>query len=65
MTTIQVHDNTLNLLKHFKAKYGFKTYEETILGLITKKEKIPKSMFGSNKKLTPFTHEDEAKFHEL
>ena len=65
VTTIQIHEKTLNMLKHLQSVFGTKTHEQTIQHLIKKKEGIPDSMFGAHPEMKPFTHKDEAKFHEL
>jgi hypothetical protein len=41
------------------------SHDQVIKSLILERKKIPCSMFGSNRKLKPFTREDEAEFHEL
>ncbi len=63
-TTVQVREKTLQLLSQLKKEMGLKSYDELINRLIAQKG-IPTSMFGSNKKLKPFTDRDEAEFHEL
>ena len=38
------------------------TFEELIVKLIEKTKKIPKNMFGIDKKIKPFTEKDELEF---
>jgi len=64
-TTVQVSEKTLQILNKLKEETGLKSYDEVIRELIVKTSKIPRSMFGSNPKLTPFSARDEAESHEL
>ena len=41
------------------------SHDQVIKSLILERKNISCSMFGSNRKLKPFTKEDEAEFHEL
>jgi predicted CopG family antitoxin len=65
MTTVQVSEKTLQLLKKLKEEMQAKSNDDVIMALISERKKIPKTMFGSNQKLTPFSHKDEGEFHEL
>ena len=64
-TTVQVNESTLQMLNKAKKEMGAKSHDEVIKKLLTERKKIPCSMFGSNPKLSSFTQEDEAEFHEL
>jgi hypothetical protein len=64
-TTIQTRKRTANLLKELMKKTGAKSYDEVIAALAKEKLKVPKSMFGSNPSLKPFTEEEESQFHEF
>ena len=46
MTTIQVKDVTLQMLKHLKEKGNFENYDQLILDLAKDKIKTKESMFG-------------------
>lgn len=64
-TTVQVNEKTLQMLNIAKKEMKAKSYDEVIKKLLTERSKIPCSMFGSNRKLSSFTEEDRAEFHEL
>ena len=64
-TTIQTSKKTAQLLRDLMKKTGAKSYDELIFAMAREKLDIPKSLFGSNPKLRPFTDEDETKSHEL
>ena len=64
-TTIQTSKKTAQLLRELMKKTGAASYDEVISSLAREKLSVPKSMFGSNPKLKPFTEEDESHFHEL
>ena len=64
-TSVQVSKLTHQQLKKLKQKFRMRSYDEVIKRLIIKEEKIPTSMFGSGRRLGPFTQEEEAEFHEL
>jgi len=53
------------MLNEAKKQMKAKSHDEVIKKLLTEHKKIPRSMFGSNHKLTSFTEEDRAEFHEL
>ena len=65
VTTIQVQENTLQLMKKIKLDLKVSTYDEVINKLIELKRKVPKSKFGAHPEMTEFTVEDESEFHEL
>jgi predicted CopG family antitoxin len=64
-TTVQVDEKTLQLLSKLKEEMGARSHDEVIKALISERKKIPRSMFGTNRKLKPFSKEDEVEFHEL
>ena len=64
-TTVQVDEKTLQMLNKLKEEMRAKSHNEVIKELIFERKKIPCSMFGSNRKLEPFSEEDEAESHEL
>ena len=64
-TTVQVAEKTLQMLNKLKEEMRARSYDEVIKALVSERKKIPRSMFGSNRKLKPFSKEDEAEFHEL
>ncbi len=64
-TTVQVDEKTLQLLNKLKEEMRARSHDEVIKTLISERKKIPRSMFGTNPKLKPFSKEDEAEFHEL
>jgi len=53
------------MLNKIKKEMNANSHDQVIKSLILERKKIPCSMFGSNRKLKPFTREDEAEFHEL
>lgn len=63
-TTIQLHEHTVQLLKELKRKFGTRSYDEVVNRLIFRHSKMPKSMFGSNPRLTPFREDDRIKLRE-
>jgi predicted CopG family antitoxin len=64
-TTVQVDEKTLQMLNKLKEEMKARSHDEVIKKLVTERKKIPCSMFGSNRKLKPFSERDEAEFHEL
>lgn len=64
-TTVQVDEKTLQMLNKIKKEMKATSHDQVIKSLICKRKKIPRSMFGSNRKLKSFTQEDEAEFREL
>ena len=65
VTTIQIQENTLQIMKKIKLDFNVKTYDEVINKLIEMKRKITKSKFGAHPEMTEFTIEDESEFHDL
>jgi len=64
-TTIQVKENTLQLLKEIKRDLHVETYDKVINKLIELKSEIPRSKFGAHPEMTEFTVENEGEFHDL
>ena len=64
-TTVQVSEKTLQILNRLKKETGVKSLDLVIRELIGERRKIPRSMFGSNPRLRPFSRRDEAESHEL
>jgi predicted CopG family antitoxin len=64
-TTVQVDEKTLQMLNKIKEETKARSHNEVIKTLISERKKIPCSMYGSNRKLKPFSAADEAEFHEL
>jgi hypothetical protein len=64
-TTVQVDEKTLQMLNKIKKEMKANSHDQVIKSLILERKNIPCSMFGSNRKLKPFTRKDEAEFHEL
>tara|TARA_Y100000310_G_C20209704_1_gene590728 strand:+ start:318 stop:515 length:198 start_codon:yes stop_codon:yes gene_type:complete len=63
-TTIQVSQNTRQMLERLKIEENAPNYDQVIQGLINKKKKIPPSMFGSIKDIK-WTKKDRMHFDEL
>jgi hypothetical protein len=64
-TTVQVDEKTLQMLNKIKKEMKAKSHDDVIKTLVSERKNIPCSMFGSNRKLKPFSKRDEAEFHEL
>jgi len=64
-TTVQVDEKTLQMLNKIKKETNAVSHNQVIKTLILERKNIPCSMFGSNRKIKPFTKEDEAEFHDL
>ncbi|MEM2151873.1 MAG: hypothetical protein QXU02_03925 [Candidatus Bathyarchaeia archaeon] len=64
-TTIQLSRKTVQLLKDLMRRMNAKTYDEVIRAILREKYGVKVSLFGSNPRLTPFSEEEEAEFHEL
>jgi hypothetical protein len=62
---VQVNETTLQMLNETKKEMKAKSHDEVIKKLLTERKKMPRSMYGSNRKLTSVTEEDRAEFHEL
>jgi hypothetical protein len=63
--TVQVDEKTLQMLNKIKKETNARSHDQVIKSLILEREKIPCSMFGSNRNLKTFTNEDKAEFHNL
>jgi hypothetical protein len=63
--TVHVDEKTLQMLNKIKKETSARSHDQVIKSLILEQEKIPSSMFGSNRKLKTFTDEDKAEFHDL
>lgn len=64
-TTVDVSEKTLQMLNELKEEMRARSHDEVIKKLISKRKKIPDSMFRSNRKLRPFSRQDEAESHDL
>jgi hypothetical protein len=64
-TTVQVDEKTLQMLNKIKKEMKANSHDQVIKSLILERKNIPRSMFGSNRKLKPFSRKDETEFHEL
>lgn len=64
-TTVQVSEKTLQMLNELKEEMRARSHDEVIKKLISKRKRVPSSMFGSNRRLRPFSREGEAESHEL
>jgi hypothetical protein len=53
------------MLNKIKNETKARSHDEVIKKLISERKKIPRSMFGSNRKLNSFSEQDEAEFREL
>jgi hypothetical protein len=64
-TTVQVDEKTLQMLNNIKKELKARSHDKVIKALISERKRIPRSMFGSNRKLNSFSESDEAEFLEL
>lgn len=64
-TTVQVSEKTLQMLNELKKEMKARSHDAVIKSLISKRKRIPNSMFGSNRRLKPFSRADEGESHEL
>ncbi len=53
------------MLNKIKKEMKANSHDQVIKTLIIERKKIPRSMFGSNRRLKTFTKDDEAEFHDL
>ena len=53
------------MLNRLKRQLGVRSHDALIKKLLEEVTGTPKSMFGSNPELSPFTKRDEAESHEL
>lgn len=49
MKTLALSEKTFRIIKELKEKENSKSFDELVMALIMKKEKVPKSMFGALK----------------
>jgi hypothetical protein len=64
-TSIMVNENTLQVLRELKARYHAKSYDETVMRMVSETVNVPLSKFGSRPKMKPFTDADRSIYHEL
>lgn len=65
-TTIQVSLATKQLLEFVKRKEQFKTYDSLLQKVLHEHASVPKSLFGTVKKMKKWNkEEDRLKLHEL
>lgn len=64
-TTVQVDEETLQMLNKLKKETKARSHDEVIRALIVERNKVPCSMFGSNRKLKAFSMKDEAESHSF
>ena len=62
LTTVEASEKTLQMLNGLKKKLRAGSHDEVIRRLISERKNIPRSMFGSNPQLRPFSQEDETEF---
>lgn len=53
-------EKTRRLLETLKRELGARSFDQVIWDLISERKKIPRSMFGSNTKLRPYSSGEEA-----
>jgi predicted CopG family antitoxin len=63
-TTIQLDDRTLKQLATLKQQLKARSYQEVIQTLLTQRQKLPSSLFGSTKGSRPYKHTRETE-HDL
>ncbi len=63
-TTIQISDNTKQILESLKEKKNIKSYDLLLQNILKKHTKMPDSMFGSLKGMK-WKKEDRANLDEL
>ena len=59
--TIQVREDTLELLKRLKVDLRVESYDAALRKLLERRARAPRTLFGAKPKLKPFSHEPE--FH--
>lgn len=61
--TIALSEQTFEKLREVRTALKSKSFEETIVALLEKRKRVPKSMFGIDKgKLKPYTKKDRMEF---
>jgi hypothetical protein len=64
-TTIMVTERTLQVLRELKGRFHAKSYDETLMKLVSELTNVPASKFGARPKMKPFSESDRSTFHEL
>ncbi|MFH1316296.1 MAG: hypothetical protein ABII01_02155 [Candidatus Woesearchaeota archaeon] len=65
-TTIQINEETKQMLMKIKEIENMETYNDVIVGLAKERLKVPNSLFGKGKgEITRFKKEDRLRLHEL
>jgi len=59
-TTIQLDERTLKTLATLKRQLKARSYQEVIQTLISQRQKLPASLFGTARGSRPYSHEKEA-----
>lgn len=62
MKTVALKERTFEMLVDLKKETDARTFEEVIVKLFEKSKKVPGNMFGIDRKMKPFTAEEEAEF---
>ena len=65
VTSIMVNESTLQVLRELKARFHARSYDETLMKLVTETTNVPESKFGARPQMKPFTRRDRGTFHEL
>ena len=65
MKTIALGEKTFGMLVDIKRELNARTFEEVVARLVWKMKKIPRDMFGIDKKIKPFTEKEEAEFEGI
>lgn len=55
----------MQVLRDLKERFHARSYDETVMRLVSKSVDIPLSKFGSRPKMKPFMGDDRGAFHEL
>ena len=61
-TTVQVSEKSFQMLNKLKAEMRVRSHDEVIKMFIFEREGIPSFMFGSNRRLRPFSPNDEVDY---
>jgi len=64
-TTIMVNESTLQVLRELKGRFHARSYDETVMRLVSEMTNVPSSKFGMRAQLKPFTRKDRSTFHDL
>ena len=65
VTSIMVNENTLQMLRELKSRLHAKSYDETLMKLVSEAANVPESRFGAHPKMKPFERCQRGAFHEL